>query len=54
MIQEIKAIDWLISSAYAHGQTTGDSVSGFGPLVFIPAIVAFVLFFYFMNKNNEK
>jgi hypothetical protein len=54
MIQGIKAIDWFISPAYAHGLTTGNPASGFGPLIFIPAIIAFVLFVYFMNNNSKK
>ena len=42
----------FISSAWAHGSGSGAAVGGFGPLIFIPAIIAFVLFIVFVGTKK--
>jgi len=42
----------FISSAWAHGSGVGAATDGFGPLIFIPAIIAFVLFIVFVNNKK--
>ncbi|NQV84850.1 MAG: NAD-dependent epimerase/dehydratase family protein [Rhodospirillales bacterium] len=46
-------IDFFISPALAHGSGIGNPGGGFGPLVFIPVIIAFVLYLVYANSKTK-
>ncbi|MBT7941874.1 MAG: NAD(P)H-binding protein [Alphaproteobacteria bacterium] len=46
-------IDFFISPALAHGSGGGDTGVGFGPLIFIPVIIAFVFFLLYVISKNK-
>ena len=44
--------DLLISPALAHGASVGTAPTALGPLIFIPAIIAFGLFLFFSKTKK--
>jgi hypothetical protein len=44
-------IDFFISPALAHGSGSGAGPGDYGPLIFIPIIIAFVLFVVYESRK---
>lgn len=45
-------LDLLISDAFAHGASTSESTGAYVPLIFIPAIIIFGLFFVLIRRRK--
>jgi hypothetical protein len=44
-------IDFFISSAMAHGSSGGAGPADYGPLIFIPVIIGFILFIVYETRK---